>query len=649
MASPESNTPHTAPATVNAPESSRRAMANTSLDRAAALILGLLAFALYVRTLAPGLLGGDSGEFQMAAWLGGLAHPTGYPLYLMLGWLWSHLLPLGDPAYRMNLFSAFWAAVTVVLLYHLLVATGRRVLPSANRISPVAALVTLTFALTPTFWSQATQAEVYTLNAFFVVLLLLLCSGHVVRDRAVIAWCTFVFGLSLTHHRTMLLFLPALLAGLWLAGRAVWPGARRAAGLVTLLVLPQLLYLYIPLRAAYTPYLHLSLTPTRPLDLYENNLSGFLSMVSGSVFRGAIGTPVQGLGRVTLLAGFLNRQFTPVGILLGLLGLALLIRRRQWPLLALSGLGFLAIVGFGLIYFIGDVYDQLIPAYILWTIWAALGLLFLLDAAPARPAGGLFLLAMLLPAYLFLSGYPQQNRSHDRQARRRWQALLAQPVPRDALLVSNDRDEVVPLWYLQYVEGQRPDLLGLFPLITPRPEHSNVVRLLDDVLDTGRPIFLIKPMPGLEIKYRLRPDGQSLVRVVGPATGDGPLNVQERALNDQVTLYGWGWQPAAVRRGEPFTVTLVWEVQTPLETNYTSYIHLDSEDGQTIAQSDHRPGGVYYPSSLWQPGERLWDRHVLTPPATTNAGPYKLLVGLYDRQTMQRFGHELVIQGITLR
>ena len=76
------------------------------LDGLVAALAGVLALGVYVRSLAPGLLWGDSAEFQMAAWLGGFAHPTGYPLYLMLGWLWTHLVPLRDPAFRMNLFSA---------------------------------------------------------------------------------------------------------------------------------------------------------------------------------------------------------------------------------------------------------------------------------------------------------------------------------------------------------------------------------------------------------------------------------------------------------------------------------------------------------------------------------------------------------------
>ena len=89
----------------------------TVVDALIALIASVFALLLYLRTLAPGVLGGDSGEFQFAAWLGGFAHPTGYPLYLLLGWLWTHLLPLHDPAWRMNAFSALLGAVATGLVY----------------------------------------------------------------------------------------------------------------------------------------------------------------------------------------------------------------------------------------------------------------------------------------------------------------------------------------------------------------------------------------------------------------------------------------------------------------------------------------------------------------------------------------------------
>ena len=228
-------------------------------DALLALLVAVSAFALYLRTLAPGLLGGDSGELQFAAWLAGLAHPTGYPLYLALGHLWSRLLPFGDPAWRMNLFSALWGALAVGLVYLLALrvlhaAAGVNAKPPCGtgdethqvpgtsevpgtwwavfravardwnaRLS--ALFAALAFAVTPTFWSQALIAEVYTLHAVFVAALLL---GLVAwadrpaerRTARGLYWIAALYGLSLTHHRTMLLLLPAIGVFLWWTGSA---------------------------------------------------------------------------------------------------------------------------------------------------------------------------------------------------------------------------------------------------------------------------------------------------------------------------------------------------------------------------------------------------------------------------------------------
>ena len=72
-------------------------------------IVFLLGLTLYIRTLAPGLLSGDSAEFQTLAYTLGMTHPTGYPIYVLLAHVFT-LLPFGDMAWRVNLFSAFWGA-----------------------------------------------------------------------------------------------------------------------------------------------------------------------------------------------------------------------------------------------------------------------------------------------------------------------------------------------------------------------------------------------------------------------------------------------------------------------------------------------------------------------------------------------------------
>src|SRR5581483_9942539 len=91
----------------------RAARSQAASDAAWAAFLGLLAFGLYAATLAPDVLEGDSGEFQYVTYTLGVPHATGYPLYALTGWLWSHLLPLGSVAWRVNLYSAAAGAAAV--------------------------------------------------------------------------------------------------------------------------------------------------------------------------------------------------------------------------------------------------------------------------------------------------------------------------------------------------------------------------------------------------------------------------------------------------------------------------------------------------------------------------------------------------------
>ena len=83
------------------------------LDAVWAVISGGVAGAVYVRTLVPGLLTGDSGEFQVLAYQAGVTHTTGYPIYILFAKLFATLVPVGSIAYRINLFSAVMGALAV--------------------------------------------------------------------------------------------------------------------------------------------------------------------------------------------------------------------------------------------------------------------------------------------------------------------------------------------------------------------------------------------------------------------------------------------------------------------------------------------------------------------------------------------------------
>jgi hypothetical protein len=643
-------------------------------DYLLALLTGLFAFVLYLRTLAPGLLFGDSAEFQMAAWLGGFVHPTGYPLYLMLGNFWTHLLPVGDPAWRMNLLSAVWGAVAVGLVYLL----ARRIVTfclrpgegAAPAVRLVALFVALAFAVTPTFWSQALIAEVYTLNAAFVAAVLLGLTTWAAQpaDRqgmAPLYWTAAIYGLSLTHHRSMLLLLPAMAVYLWLVSRSRSrspesrsrsepqrkSGITAAQGIriLALLLLPLLLYLYIPLRAPRAPYATLRIGPDRTLQLYSPTLGGFIEHISGQVFVSSLGVSTDLAERSASAAGLFTSEMPAgwAGIGLGLIGLIVLARRSR-PLLALTGLTFLTVVAFNLLYAIGDIFVFYIPAYLIWLLWAALGVFalgLLLSRALARrgrraqTAGLLIpcLLALALPLWSLVRHYPRLDRSEDNRARATWQAILAgaqgengdaEPIPSEAILVSNDRDEMVPLWYLQFVEGIRPDLTGLFPLIQPAAEWTDVGQVISTVLQSNRPVLLIKPMPGLETRFQLEPAG-SLVRVTGPAVQGAPQTSAAVDFGGAVRLTGYDVSPLPLRAGEQAEVTLYWQPLRPLGADYTTFVHLLDADGAVLGAGDHRPGGVYYPTSLWRPGDVLRDTHIFAVTADLGRPPYTIETGLY--------------------
>jgi hypothetical protein len=154
-------------------------------------------------------------------------------------------------------------------------------------------------------------------------------------------------------------------------------------------------------------------------------------------------------------------------------------------------------------------------------------------------------------------------------------------------------------------------------------------------------------MAGLEVKADLAPVG-SLWQVTAYQT---PPTYPLDLTLPQINLRGYDLSPAVLSSGRPITVTLHWQATEPLERDYNSYVHLINGAGQGLSQSDQRPGGDFYPSRYWQPGETLRDRHVLTVPATAAPGEYRLRVGLYyqpEPGVIENVGQGLEIGSLTI-
>ncbi|MEZ4733777.1 MAG: hypothetical protein R3E79_42320 [Caldilineaceae bacterium] len=341
-----------------------------------------------------------------------------------------------------------------------------------------------------------------------------------------------------------------------------------------------------------------------------------------------------------------------------MLGLYLLIRQRNWPLLALTLPLFLLQQSFNLFYAIGDILVYYIPLYLIAAIWAGVaadtiggGLQALMreepppentggNAAdipatpPAQPrpvlqVGMVLVLALFwLPVQLAMRDFARLDQSNATSAQVRWQAIAAAQPSADAILISNDRNEIVPLFYLQAVEGQLTDITGLFPLIAPAPNgrarFADIGATVETALQEGdgRPVYLIKAMPGLAVKFDLTEATPPLVQAAGPVATTPPSVVIDQPFGP-LRLLGYDWQTQA----DGVQVSLYWQVQERVAADYTTTVQLFAANGEKVAQSDAPPGGVYYPTSLWKPREVLVERHTLAVDAAPP--PVTMLVGMY--------------------
>jgi hypothetical protein len=224
----------------------------------AAWVAALAALWVYVQTLSPTVAwvnqGEDSGDLLAAAATLGIPHPTGYPLFVLLGRLAS-LVPLGSVAFRINLVAALAGAAGVYFLarfvLELTADDGSEATPGTNVRPPLfAALAALLYAFTRGAWGQSVLAEVYTLNvAFLGAILWALARFERRSDVRWLALASFLWGVGLTTHLLLLAVAPALA---WCALRAL---VTRRIGIPAAVLLPLLaiwgatLVLYLPIRA----------------------------------------------------------------------------------------------------------------------------------------------------------------------------------------------------------------------------------------------------------------------------------------------------------------------------------------------------------------------------------------------------------------
>ena len=457
---------------------------------------------VYLRTMAPTVYGLDSAELSVGAYTLGLVHAPGYPLYLLLGKLFT-FLPVGDVGYRMNLMSAIFGIITVHLVYRLAQRlTGNAVL---------AAAAALFLAFSWYFWTDAIVAEVYTLQgAFTAGLLWLLLQWRDRRQPRRLLLFAFLAGLSLANYPATGLIAPGLALFVWLTDRRALLNGRQIAQMAGLFGLGCLVYLYLPLRYLAQPAFNYMGQYDASGVFHPANLTDpaiLWSMFTGGPFRDlmfgySLPEAVRQTGQYLY---FLWGNFLAVGLPIGIFGL-IYGWQRDRPVAISTGLMYLVYALFFINYRVIDKHTMFLPSYVIWAVWIAWGYRALLAwAGPAwrqiLPAGFVALAGLAI-----LINYPLADVSWDRRAYAQAADMLM--AAEENALILGDWGFAAPITYLQLTEGRRPDVQTINRFFIT---FQDTRTLIEQAL-ARRPVYIVSVEPDtvMEHYFVVEPAGPGL-------------------------------------------------------------------------------------------------------------------------------------------
>ncbi len=427
----------------NQPLESRRVPGEAALY---ALLLSALLIPLYIYSLPPGLPPyRDSGEMASAAWTLGVAHQPGYPLYLAAARLFS-MLPLGNPAWRLNLFSAAAGLAGVFALWRL----------AAAAFSPAAGLfAALLLGFNFTLRTVSSVPEMYALNFLFAAALLACASG---TGRRALYLSAFLLGLGMANRMDLVLCAPALLVLLWPGLRAA--GLRGLAAAGGLFLLGFSFYLYLPLRSSGWPvfdWSHPADAATFLAVITRKSYGSTLDLISANYAPGALFWP-----NLKAYAAHLWGNFGP-GLAFAAYGAWAEWRSDRRRLAAFAVL--FAVAGPVFLYMANmppnpHALAIVEPYYLLPDLaaafWAAAGLWYAAAAYP-KAARGLLLAAALSAAFVLWHNARGTFR-RGLFAAEDYASDAMRSVPPGSVLVAKKDVQLFSLWYLQSVLGLRPDI-----------------------------------------------------------------------------------------------------------------------------------------------------------------------------------------------
>ena len=568
----------------------------------------------------------DVGETQIVLNVWGTLHATGYPLYVITGnLLTAPLRALGmSGALAAAAVSWLWGALALTLLWAVMqISTNRRGLALG---------VLILFALTRLMWLHLVVAEIYTFGLLIVVGLFALALwpnklwGEALTPDARLFWLALLGGIGVGHHRATIMVAPALLFAVWpiLIRKGIVGLLWRSIVCVLIGLLGLLPYLYLPLRAAMGG----AWVYGEP-----STWTGFWDQ-----FNGAEAARFIGLGNAfALVTDMLRLEVTLIGLLAGIIGLGIGIRRRGSRRAALMmTLG--AVVSYG---FHGLFYDDILAPLILQvTVALAFGWLWLAglmyERFSRRVSGAVLAVIWGISAATLFNRHLPMIAQAVNDPRGLEVIALAASAPSGSTLM-------IPWGTQHFAVGYARDVAGVLPNITLVDHKADYTT----AFEAGRlvvPEYVRYDYPQAWWQARLGAPvypvsaAPRLVSLL-PA----PLNVAD-GLDAVPSINAIQVIPRLDCEAQSLVLWLIWFAPLNPLSDQSVFVHLLDANGAVIAQADRAaPVDGWRPLSTWGNGEVIYDAYRLPRLPAATAIRYGLYVQNADSTFENTYSDEVAV------
>ncbi|MBI5418234.1 DUF2723 domain-containing protein [Candidatus Poribacteria bacterium] len=472
-----------------------------------AILIFIIAFVGYLKTLSPTISFEDSGEFITDSYVLACAHPPGYPLYTLIGKL-STFLPISSIAFRVISLSAYCASGTIVLIYFIILL----LLKNAGKKTSVlaAATASLIFAFSSVMWDLATVDEVYTMSVFFSALQIFMLlkwekslreepydniyEKYSLRRMGYLYAFSMLYGISFGVHHVSTLFVIAFIYFILAndhkllldptSGENAAVTIKNSAILLFMWCLGFSIYFYLPVRSLNNPTVDWGDPET---------LETFLDVFMRRQYGGTSGL-VSGLPEFLKKIPFFDLvdQFTPIMIIPVLLGVYRLFKSNIKNFVFIScifvsySIGFLILIDPPIPYELPLLLQTFyIPMHMILAIWMGIGFTYaddvieiiLEEKTKIKKAFAIIITAaiLLLPILPYTSGWDTHNQAKHYFAYDYGSNML-RSVERNGVLFTFLAQDTFPLWYLTHVEGRRKDVVIVHQRLLSLPWHSKQIK-----------------------------------------------------------------------------------------------------------------------------------------------------------------------------